>query len=120
MKKILLLTVLLLSGCASQLQVSTAPVVLPPPPSPKAAPLDLKQVTWHLITKDDLPALMDTVKKNPNGNFVLYTLDTQNFENLGLNMEELRRYIKEEGAVIVFYEKYNNVIPDVDPAKTTH
>jgi len=117
MKNILLVLPLLLAmaGCASSVDIKTAPVVIPPPPAPRAEPLDLKPVQWHLVTKDDLPALLETVKKNPNGNFVLYTLDTQNFENMNLNMEELRRYIKEECAVIIFYEKYNNVIPDTDP-----
>ena len=44
-------------------------------------------------------------KQKDNGEFVFYAMSVPSYENLALDMAELRRYIEQQKEIIIYYEK---------------
>ena len=40
-----------------------------------------------------------------NGEYVFYAMSVPDYENLALDMAELRRYIEQQKEIIIYYEK---------------
>ena len=86
-KKKLILTslVLFLSACSSS---NTDPVdILLEPPS--ISPIETRKVEF---------------KVSSDGNQAFYSITPQTYENLSYNVQEMLRYIREQKAVIEYYE----------------
>ena len=100
--KILLLC-MLLAGCASTggLPITTV-VVQPDAPVavPDTQPLTLNPVQWQVMTLAQLQKLVAAIKASPQHQQTLFSLDTENYNNLMLNLIEIQRYIKEQKAVL--------------------
>ena len=58
-----------------------------------------------VITEDNLNEVIEKVKALQGGQFVVYGLDLKSFENLAINMEQIKRYIEQQNEVILYYEK---------------
>ena len=58
-----------------------------------------------LITEENLDEVIQKVKALQGGQFVVYGLDLESFENLAINMEQIKRYIEQQNEVILYYEK---------------
>jgi hypothetical protein len=109
-KLLLILTPLALSGCAlltpapRQIEVKTVEVqrIVPLQPSPK--PLKLNDVTWYVVTADNYQEFKEKFEKE-NGNFVFYAISVPDYENMALNMAELKRYILQQKQIVIYYEK---------------
>ena len=39
-----------------------------------------------------------------NGNFLYYSMSVRDYENLALNMAEIKRYIEQQKEIIIYYE----------------
>ena len=105
MKNIFLLLLLLcVASCASDINVTASPTKFPEVKAPTAQPMNFQDMSWKIYNKADLLALIDQLSKNPDKNFALYTLDGTNFKALDSNLQEMRRFILEQQAVIVFYQ----------------
>ena len=89
---------LFLTGCASTLNIHTAPVTLAPIQAPQAQPMTLGNIKWSVMNQADIKAL------KPGSGFVIYTLDGKNFRQLDNNILEMRRYILEQNQIIIFYK----------------
>ena len=105
---ILLLT-LLVSGCSiftPEPKVVTVTEVIVPKiaivNSPK--PVDLAKVKWHVVTPENMEQFIADFEAK-NGDRVFIAISVKDYENLALNMAELRRYIKQQQEVIVYYEE---------------
>ena len=57
-----------------------------------------------VITEDNLDEVIQKVTLQ-GGQFVVYGLDLKSFENLAINMEQIKRYIEQQNEVILYYEK---------------
>jgi apolipoprotein N-acyltransferase len=108
---ILILSSLTLSGCAlfqkdpevREVKIVTRPaeVILYQPPLPRA--VGLENVKWHVITGANLEEKLLEIEKMQGGEFVIYAITPSTYENLSFNMQELRRYIREQQQIIVYY-----------------
>lgn len=103
-----LLVAMMLASCASTtpIQVDTAPtqltVIQPPPP----APLSLSDVKVSVVTVDTLDAFIAAAKKEQGtDNPVFVLVSVQGYENLSLNIAELKRYIIQQQEIIAYYRK---------------
>jgi uncharacterized lipoprotein YajG len=101
MKILLLLVLVILSGCKTPLEISTnnSPVTAPSP-----SPLHLEPVEWKVFNRDGIVEL----SKMATPTTVIYTLDPSNFEHLNKNLLELRRYILEQNQAVEFYKSVQN------------
>lgn len=101
-------TVLLLSGCSrwqpepeiktvTQVQRITVPVVARP------KPIDLVDVRVYVVNKDNLEQFVSDFTAE-HGEFAVVALSIDSYENLALNIADLRRYINQQTDIIVYYE----------------
>jgi hypothetical protein len=59
---------------------------------------------WMIITEDNLDEKVNELKSK-SGNFVVFAVSSKGYENLAIGIGELRRYINEQKAIIVYYEE---------------
>ncbi len=111
-KSILYLTVLvlLLSSCSSfkpEKEIVTVEKIVKPTIAIalKPSPIEMKNADVLVITEQNFEEVVAKVKAKQNGQFVVYALDLKSFENLAINMEQIKRYIEQQNEVILYYER---------------
>jgi len=67
-------------------------------------PVRLENIQWHVITENNLEEKMAEIKKQLGTGFVVFAMTPQSYENLSYNVQELRRYIREQASIILYYE----------------
>lgn len=67
-------------------------------------PVNLHNVRFDVVTKETLKEFLDENEKT-FGTTVFYAITVPDYENMSLNIAELRRYINQQKAIIVYYEK---------------
>jgi hypothetical protein len=65
--------------------------------------VEFPPVEWSVITEDNIDVKMEELKGS-TGNFVVFAVGPKGYENLAIGIGELRRYINEQKAIIVYYE----------------
>jgi hypothetical protein len=123
MKKVLALcAALMLSGCASFTFNPKPPpvqtvVVAPTPPviPPVADQLNLAPVHWTVYNSSELKDLSDKLTAS-GGNVVLFTLDDTNFKHLSDNLSDIKKFIGQQNAIILFLNKAANAPADAAKA----
>ena len=106
----LLLILLLVSSCSNfraEKEVVTVEKIIKPTIAlaTKPNPVIMKNSDVIVITEDNLDEVIQKVKALQGGQFVVYGLDLKSFENLAINMEQIKRYIEQQNEVILYYEK---------------
>jgi len=61
-------------------------------------------VPWFVITEENLDEKIAEIT-DKTGNFVIFVITPQGYENLAVGIAELRRYIKDQDAIIAYYEE---------------
>ena len=107
-KLILVSSLLLLtSACASvepQVVLKTDYVVKDIPIQPRPKPLNLNRVKWYAVTPENMEEFLARFEEESGIN-VFFALSVPDYENMSLNVAELRRYINQQKALIVYYEE---------------
>jgi len=120
--KLLLVSSLLLltSGCASvepQVVVKTDYVVKDIPIQPVPKPLSLHRVKFYAVTPENIEEFLQRFEEEAGIN-VFFALSVPDYENMSLNVAELRRYIDQQRAVILYYEDSINTMIKETPEDT--
>ena len=68
-------------------------------------PASQNGVQWMIITRDNVGAKLDELEKT-QGVVTLFALTPQGYQNLSINIAELRRYIAEKNASYLAVKKY--------------
>lgn len=71
---------------------------------PRPDPIELKNADIVVVTENNLEEVISRIKTE-QGEFVLYAMTAQSFESLALNFEQIKKFIEEQNAVIVYYEE---------------
>ena len=87
----------------------TVPIVARPKPT------ELYDVQVHVVNKENLEQFIKDFTAE-NGELAIVALSMRDYENLALNISELRRFINQQKEIIVYYEEAMK--PDV-PAKNS-
>ena len=69
---------------------------------PKA--VEFPPVDWFVITEENLDAKLEEINTK-TGNVVLFTITPKGYENLAIGIADLRRYVKDQQAIIAYYEE---------------
>ena len=120
MKKLIsfsaLLTVLVVVSACSRLspvkEIVTVPTVVETPeidaPTirivPRPDPIEMRNADIVVVTEANLQEVIERIKTE-QGDFVLYAMTAQSFEALALSFEQIKKYIEEQNAVILYYEE---------------
>ena len=92
---IIALSLLLLTGCASSVDVTMAPVERQPLEIATPQPLVLKPVQFHVFVQNGAP---------------YYSLDTQDFSNLANNMEKIENRLDLDEQIILEQKNYYEAV----------
>ena len=117
-------TIALSSGC------SLLPTVdfTPPPPvkviteevkvdiyqPPLPNEIGLENVEWFVITKNNWDESVAKVENLLGGDFVVMALTPKGYENLAYNLQEIRRYIRQQKEIILYYRKATEAADESD------
>ena len=106
---LLLMTPILLAGCLGRPPEPTVVVAteyqeqnIPLQERPKA--VDFPPVDWFVITEENLEEKLAEIDTK-TGNVVLFTITPKGYENLAIGIADLRRYVKDQQAIIAYYEE---------------
>jgi hypothetical protein len=106
-----ILSLILLSACSlvePKERIVTEYVALSIPIQERPKAITLHDVHFDVVTKDNIDEFIEENNKT-FGSLVFISLTVPDYENLSLNMAELRRYINQQKSIIVFYENSLNV-----------
>lgn len=82
--------------------VTETQLVKPPKPNvPKADELNLRDFEFVVITPDNI----EEVFANIRGDKVLFAVTAKGYENIALNLSDIRSLIQQQKAIIAIYEK---------------
>tara|TARA_R110001599_G_scaffold348693_1_gene576177 strand:+ start:263 stop:631 length:369 start_codon:yes stop_codon:yes gene_type:complete len=119
MKKLLLITLILTSGCSSLGSRFTPPEVKPveiitvEKPAPMYHPplpnkIVAMPVEWKVLTPDTMKEYLDDLNKGEAPSQAFYGLPNKGYENLSNNMAEVKRYIRQTLSVIEYYRELDD------------
>lgn len=74
---------------------------IPIQPQPKG--LTMSPVYFYAVTPENLDEFLERFEKE-NGDIVFFAISVPHYENLSLNMADLKRYIGQQKSLIVYYE----------------
>jgi hypothetical protein len=101
--------VLLLSGCLGNnpqtIEVSAKPLDKPELNLPPVDEIRTRPVEWVIINEENLEEKLAELTANgqPLG---LFVLTGEGYENLGLNISDIRALVQQQQQIIVAYENY--------------
>ena len=108
------LTILLLSGCSfmkSDPLPTPEPVIktvteyktleIYQPQLPRK--IDLQDVEFFVVTEKNLEEQIARISKMQDSTFVIFGMTPQDYENMAFNLQELRRYIRQQKEIIIYY-----------------
>ena len=103
-----LLLLVTLSSCSwkPEKEVVVQTKIVKPVIEIKERPKGVKMlpVKFYVVTEKNYDEFKERFKKE-NGEFVFYAMSVPSYENLALDMAELRRYIEQQKEIIIYYEK---------------
>ena len=117
----LLLVVLLLTSCSTfykepeikvvtKIEKTTVPIV----PMPKS--VQMNEIKIYVVSPEENLEEFKKEFEAKNGGDAYVAISIKDYENLSKNFAELRRYIEQQKAIIVYYE---NAVKPLDPDDTT-
>lgn len=102
-------SLIFLSACSNkfpeQIKVSTRPVEKPLLALPAPDPIQTRPIVWKIITPDNYQQVFEELAQSGNVQ-ALIGLTGTGYENLSLNLNDLRTYVQQQEAIIVAYRRY--------------
>lgn len=93
----------LLSACSRTIEVkATTPksaVIHPEFPRP----LVLEDITFKVVTQETLNEVIRSWKQEQGTDYAFIAIGVKDYESLLVNLEEIRRYIKQQREIIFYY-----------------
>ena len=107
----LLLLVTVLSGCSILKKPETEVVIrtqivekkIPLQTSPR--PVSLNHPQMYVVTAENWETFIEQFKEDNGQEWVFYAISVRGYETLALNIAEIRRYMEQQNAIILYYEQ---------------
>lgn len=77
------------------------------PPLPPEIRLD--DVQWFVFTEANLDDKVAEVKRFTGADFVVFGMTPQSYENMAYNLQEIRRYVRQQTEIIKYYREATKV-----------
>ena len=119
MRILSLLLLLTMTGCSMIPGLKPEPLVQPEPiiqtvtefktleiyqpPLPEA--ISLEDVQFFVITEKNFDEQVAKLEQMQGGKYVLFGLTPQDYENMAYNLQELRRYVRQQKEIILYYRQ---------------
>lgn len=103
------LTLLFVNACSKppvqEIKISAKPVDKPELVLPYVDPIKTRDVQWTIITPDNYEKVFNDLAKKGQP-IVLFGLTDKGYENIALNLSDIRAFIQQQQAIIAAYEGY--------------
>ena len=73
------------------------------PPLPQE--IDLLDVNFFVITEENLTEQIKIIEKMLDGQFVVFALTPDGYEKMAENLQEVRRYVRQQKELIIYYRE---------------
>ena len=73
----------------------------------------MSKVEWYVVTEDNVDIFFNELKKEQSGVIVFFAITPKDYENLSINLSDIRRYIIQKKEIIEYYEKSIKDVPDL-------
>ena len=97
----------MISGCSlipKQVEVQTKFVEKQIPIQGHPKGVTLYPVTFYAVTENNYEEFKEKFT-NENADLVFFALSVPDYENMSLNLAELKRYIDQQKTIIIYYEQ---------------
>lgn len=118
-KYLMISSLILLSSCSlisrqPEPEIVTVTKIVKPtiPIVERPKQLDLADVEWYVVTERNMDEFLERFEKD-NADIVFMAISVRGYENISLNLADLRRYILQQKEIIVYYE--DSVKPEPTP-----
>jgi len=108
MKRLIVCATLLLAGCGGVApKIVEKPILVDRPELivPEIQPAEQYNFEWVVITKENFVEVTKDLESRGQ-TIVLFAVTPQGYQNLSVNIAELRRFITQQQSVIVSYKTY--------------
>ena len=118
------LTIVLSSGCSVLPKVDFTP---PPPVKviteevkmeiyqpPLPQEIKMEDVNWFVITKNNYEESIQKVEKFLGGEVVVFALTPTGYEAMAYNLQEIRRFIRQQKEIILYYREATEVADEAE------
>jgi hypothetical protein len=102
-------SIIVLSGCSILqgperivTQIQTVERMVPIQPRPEG--LQLFETQFYAVTSENYEEFAERFEKE-NGDLVYFAISVPGYENLSLSLADIKRYIEQQKAIIVYYEE---------------
>ena len=83
------------------------PTQRPPLVLPEVDPVSVRPINWIVVTPENVDAVFAQLAQDGE-NLVLFALTDTGYENLSLNLSDIRQLIQQQRTVMVAYRNYIN------------
>ena len=80
--------------------------------------MDLIETKVYVVTEDNLDEFLNEFKEI-HGDVAFVALSMRDYENLALNIADIRRYLQQQGEIILYYEEMVKKEPELNNNETT-
>lgn len=94
---------LLLNACATQTRVEYVETETPIEIKGAPRPISMQEVRWWVVTEENMQSFLEKFTKETDET-VYIAISVRDYENLSLNMAEIKRYLEQQKNIIVYYE----------------
>ena len=94
-----------MSSQPEAVEISTVPVNKPKLELPAADELSLRNIDWIVITPENAEEIFTEAEERGRPS-VFFALTDKGYENLGLNISDIRGFIQQQQSIIGAYENY--------------
>jgi hypothetical protein len=107
-KYIMVFSLIFLAACSTANEIEERPVEIvnieisrPAPIVPAVDQLNLREVKWFIITPENIDEKFAQIGR---GELVFFAITAQGYENLALNISDIRAMIAQQQRIIAIYE----------------
>jgi len=117
-KNILLFGILavFLTGCTSsvkELLVTTVEVSKTPLNIPNPDPLEMRDVEWIIVTKDNAAEVFEQIKSS-GGEYSVFAVTDTGYKSLQMNFVDIRNHLAEQRQIIISYKEYYEPLEETE------
>lgn len=101
----LILPLIVISGCGTtEVITKTERVEIQYVKQPRPKGLSMRDIKFYVVTRENLDEFLAEYAKESHGGMVFMAFSVEDYENLAVNVSELKRYIDQQGSLILYYE----------------
>lgn len=104
---LLLLPLLFLAACGSteSINITSRPIEMDIARTADPAAVQMLPVTFRVVTRETIESYLNDLQRTQGNTPVFIAMTMRDYENMSLNLADMRRYIEQQQATIQYYRQ---------------